>query len=78
MPRGRAGAPDLLTLLAAWGPWSTRPAWLETTTTPKAARTKVPGTARYQIPAASGGCLHNRCQGHGWHSARERLEAMAG
>jgi len=23
-------------------------------------------------------CLHNRCQGHGWHAARERLEAMAG
>jgi hypothetical protein len=23
-------------------------------------------------------CLHNRCQGHDWHSARERLEAMAG
>ena len=22
-------------------------------------------------------CLHNRCQGHNWHSARERLEAMA-
>ena len=22
-------------------------------------------------------CLHNRCQGHDWHSARERLEAMA-
>ena len=23
-------------------------------------------------------CLHDRCQGHDWHSARERLEAMAG
>ena len=23
-------------------------------------------------------CLHNRCRGHDWHSARERLEAMAG
>jgi hypothetical protein len=23
-------------------------------------------------------CLHNRCQGHDWHSARERLEAMEG
>jgi hypothetical protein len=22
-------------------------------------------------------CQHNRCQGHDWHSARERLEALA-